>query len=39
MMVYMNGTVLSYELGREREDEGVYGEGYGALGGDGFVMV
>jgi hypothetical protein len=39
MMVYMNGTVLSYELGREREDEGVYGDGYGALGGDGFVMV
>ncbi|KAI5816003.1 hypothetical protein BZA77DRAFT_247476, partial [Pyronema omphalodes] len=39
MMVYMNGTVLSYELGRERGDDGVYGDGYGVLGGDGFVMV
>lgn len=42
MMVYMDGSVLSYELGREQEVvtiEGVGGSGLGALGVGGFIMV
>jgi len=38
MMVYMDGSVLSYELGRETEEEGPGGLG-DLLGLDGFVMV
>lgn len=42
MMVYMDGSILSYELGREQEMvtmEGVEGGGLGTLGVGGFVMV
>lgn len=42
MMVYMDGSVLSYELGREDgvvTMEGVEGGGLGTLGVGGFVMV
>lgn len=42
MMVYMDGSVLSYELGREAgvmTVEGVEGGGLGTLGVGGFVMV
>ncbi|KAF8245107.1 hypothetical protein K440DRAFT_634906 [Wilcoxina mikolae CBS 423.85] len=38
MMVYTDGTVLSYELGRETEEEGPGGLG-DLLGLDGFIMV
>lgn len=42
MMVYMDGSVMSYELGREEgvvTVEGIEGGGLGALGVGGFVMV
>lgn len=42
MMVYMDGSVISYELGREEGAvtvEGIEGGGLGALGVGGFVMV
>lgn len=42
MMVYMDGSVLSYELGREQgvvTIEGVEGSGLGTLGVGGFMMV
>lgn len=42
MMVYMDGSVLSYELGREQgmvTIEGVEGSGLGTLGVGGFLMV